>query len=159
MPAKKKPIEELIEKGTYRKARHRGRIEGLDVQILTKPPELPSTITSKKAKAAWEQIVPRLTESGRIAAEDLPSLELAFRAFQIAHALLDTMGEVDPIQETGKMRMLSSIANSNANVFTEILLKFGVTPKGREGIIETLAKDATKKKPSLIDQLTQDMME
>lgn len=151
MPAHKKPVKQHILEGTFRPSRH-AQLAGT-FETLTIPPACPKSIISKKARAAWADIIPRLTESGRLAPEDLPGLEIAFRALGLSAVLMDTIEDLDAINDTSKIRMLSSVAHQNASLFVDILARFGFSTKGRENIIQTLAVKNAREEKSLIDEL------
>lgn len=153
MPAHRKSVAQHIEEGTFHSTRHKKWVKQA-VEPLHEPPECPKSVISKKAKAAWAQIIPKLTESGRIAPEDLPSLELAFRSLGIAHALYDTVEGLDAVNDAAKLKSLSGVANQNAGLFSDIMGKFGITPKAREGLIQTLAMNQEAQKTDLAALIT-----
>lgn len=152
MPAHKKPVAQHVLEGTYRPGRHAAKAGKFDT--LDKAPPCPASVISKKAIAAWAIIIPKLTESGRIAAEDVPGLELAFRAYGLAHVILDEVQDLDAIQDTSKLRMLSSVANSYISQFVDIMARFGFSTKGREAILGTLAAVKDAKKPPVVEAMT-----
>lgn len=152
MPAHRKPVSQHVLEGTYRPSRHAAQAGMFNT--LTEAPPCPSSIISKKAKAAWAQIIPELTKSGRIAAEDLAGLELAFRAYGLAHGILDEIQTLDALNETSKLRMLSSVANSYTSQFVDIMARFGFSTKGREAILATFAVSREKEEPPLAERMT-----
>lgn len=152
MPRKTKPIEEHIRSGTFRGSRH-AKIAG-GFETLKKAPPCPDSIISEKAIAAWNQIIPILAESGRLAPEDLPGLELAFRNLAMAIAISDTLLTMDPIVEASKFRMLASTMDRMEGFFIDVLTRFGFSSKGREALAMTAAQHKVETKPSVAEKMT-----
>lgn len=153
MPAHKKPIQQHILEGTFRKDRHGENIGGFET--LTKAPPCPPSIISKKAIAAWNEIVPILASSGRLAPEDIPGLELAFRNLGFGIAIADTLQDMDPVEKASQFRMLASTMDRMNGFFIDVLSRFGFSSKGREALAQTFATANVKKKVPLDKAMTQ----
>lgn len=152
MPRHKKTIEEHLNAGTFRGSRH-AKIKGGFDTLDTAPP-CPPSIISEKAIKAWNCILPILANSGRLASEDLPGLELAFRNLGMAIAIADTIQELDPIKDASKFRMLASTMDRMSGFFIDVLSRFGFSSKGRENLAMTAAQHKVEKEPSLLEKLT-----
>ena len=155
MPRRPDPLKQHVARGTYRKDRH-GKIAGA-FDPLTEAPPCPDSIISKKAKAAWNTIMPILTSSGRLAPEDLPGLELAFRDLGVAIALQDEIEQLDAVQEASTLRALSAVCNQRQASYLAIMKDFGLSPRGREAILLTMQKDAAEKRPTIMDEIRAEM--
>lgn len=153
MPAHRKPTQQHVLEGTFRKDRH-GAIAG-SFETLTKAPPCPPSIVSKKAIAAWNEIVPILASSGRLAPEDIPGLELAFRNLAFGIAIADTLQEMDPVAQASKFRMLASTMDRMNGFFIDVLSRFGFSSKGREALAQTFATAKAKSKLPVGESMTQ----
>ena len=134
MPAKRKPVSDLV---NDRRDRVVPRIK---LNTLSDPPPCPDTLTEPKARQLWGEMCQILTSSGRLAAEDIQTLELAFLSLQNAIRLQRALNEIDPIDEANKYKTISGTLRAEASFYSDIMLRFGVTPRGRESIAATLAK-------------------
>jgi len=147
MPARRKPVNELVDD------RHDRVIPRIKLNTLTDPPSCPDTLTELKARELWDEICRILTESGRLAAEDIQTLELAFLSLQNAIRLQRVLNEINPIDEANKYKTISGTLRAEASFYSDIMLRFGVTPRGRESIAATLAKAQSRQQKSLAEKM------
>ena len=126
MPAKRKPVSDLV---NDRRDRVVPRIK---LNTLSDPPPCPDTLTEPKARDLWDEMCQILTSSGRLAAEDIQTLELAFLSLQNAIRLQRALNEIDPVVEASKYKTISGILRAEASFYSDTMLRFGVTPRGRE---------------------------
>ena len=147
MPAKRKPVSDLV---NDRRDRVVPRIK---LNTLTAPPPCPDTLTEPKARQLWGEMCQILTSSGRLAAEDIQTLELAFLSLQNAIRLQRALNEIDPIDEANKYKTISGILRAEASFYSDTMLRFGVTPRGRESIAATLAKAQSGQQKSLAEKM------
>lgn len=143
---RRKPVEEHLKARTFRKDRH-GKLAG-GFETLDKAPPCPKRITSQRARAAWDQIMPILAESGRLAPEDLPGLEIAFDSLGMGISISERLLEMDPVTEASKYRMLASTMDRMQGFFIDVLSRFGFTSKGREALAMTAALHKVDTRPS-----------
>ena len=147
MPAKRKPVSDLV---NDRRDRVVPRIK---LNTLSDPPPCPDTLTEPKARQLWGEMCQILTSSGRLAAEDIQTLELAFLSLQNAIRLQRALNEIDPIDEANKYKTISGTLRAEASFYSDIMLRFGVTPRGRESIASTLAKAQSGQQKSLAEKI------
>ena len=147
MPAKRKPVSDLV---NDRRDRVVPRIK---LNTLTAPPPCPDTLTELKARQLWGEMCQILTSSGRLAAEDIQTLELAFLSLQNAIRLQRALNEIDPIDEANKYKTISGTLRAEASFYSDTMLRFGVTPRGRESIAATLAKAQSGQQKSLAEKM------
>ena len=153
MPRHKKPIEQHLAEGTFRTSRQGSLVGGFPV--LDKAPPCPAGITDRRARAAWDTILPQLAGSSRLAPEDLPGLEMAFRTLARVHGLEDALEKLEPAQDASKYRMLSSVMSNQAAFFIDVLSRFGFSSKGREALAQTLARAKTTAKKGPLEAMTE----
>ena len=147
MPARRKPTADLIDD-------RRGRVvPRIKLNTLSDPPPCPDTLTEPKARELWCEMCQILTDSGRLAAEDIQTLELAFLSLQNAIRLQRALEEVDPADEANKYKTISGILRAEASFYSDTMLRFGVTPRGRESIASTLAKAQSGQQKSLAEKM------
>ena len=147
MPAKRKPVSDLV---NDRRDRVVPRIK---LNTLSDPPPCPDTLTEPKARDLWDEMCQILTSSGRLAAEDIQTLELAFLSLQNAIRLQRALNEIDPVVEASKYKTISGILRAEASFYSDTMLRFGVTPRGRESIAATLAKAQSGQQKSLAEKM------
>jgi len=147
MPARRKPVNELVDD------RHDRVIPRIKLNTLTTPPPCPDTLTEPKARELWDEMCQILTSSGRLAAEDIQTLELAFLSLQNAIRLQRALNKIDPINEANKYKTISGTLRAEASFYSDTMLRFGVTPRGRESIAATLAKAQSGQQKSLAEKM------
>jgi hypothetical protein len=125
----------------------------IKLNTLTAPPPCPNTLIEPKARELWCEMCQILTDSGRLAAEDIQTLELAFLSLQNAIRLQRALNEIDPIDEANKYKTISGTLRAEASFYSDIMLRFGVTPRGRESIAATLAKAQSGQQKSLAEKM------
>ena len=147
MPARRKPTTDLVDD-------RRGRVvPRIKLNTLIAPPPCPETLTEPKACELWGEMCQILTESGRLAAEDIQTLELAFLSLQNAIRLQRALNEIDPVVEASKYKTISGTLRAEASFYSDTMLRFGITPRGRESIAATLAKAQSGQQKSLAEKM------
>ena len=147
MPARRKPTTDLVDD-------RRGRVvPRIKLNTLTDPPPCPDALTEPKARELWGEMCHILTDSGRLAAEDIQTMELAFLSLQNAIRLQRALNEIDPVVEASKYKTISGTLRAEASFYSDTMLRFGVTPRGRESIAATLAKAQSGQQKSLAEKM------
>ena len=162
MPKKNETILKL--EGGYRKDRHENRNESAITTMLTVPPPCPATIKTEYVRQAWQVTVPPLVYTNRIGAEDVPILEVAFRALdgaEIFQSRLDVMLErIDNI-ESGEevpppyaaILQLAGMVKNYRQQFVDIMRRFGATSQDRLTLLAVMA--GVKKEQGLAEKMTE----
>jgi phage terminase small subunit len=149
----RKPVEEHVANGTYRKDRHGVATVAAPLERVTaieKPTWLP-----KDLAPAWAAVTADLCAMGALVPSDLVLLEQAFRMMGNARGIqgiLDLFlvgGGDDDEDVVGQISKLSSALATQVAGYERILGKFGITPAARASLLHLLPRpkgDDTPKK-------------
>lgn len=149
-PMPKKNADLLKLEGTYRKDRHAARDESAMTTLLDAPPSPPASLKTDHARQAWAVAIPPLVYTHRVAPEDMPIIETAFRALDDAeryHIASLLMEPDDP-----RITSYGSLIKNNRQQFIDTMRKFGATSQDRLALLDVMA--GVKKKASLTEQMT-----
>jgi len=152
MPRHKDAVTDHVKRGTYRADRHLSAENPLGIALLREAPPVPETLKDcALAVQMWNDVIPRLSESGRLAPEDVTLIEQALLQAKIL-TKLNSMLE----QEQEDPLVLIKIADARSRVIrmlSDILQPFGVTALGRQRLAATLAAMNAKEKRRAIEEL------
>lgn len=155
MPRHKKNADILKLEGGYRKDRHANRDEHAVATIINDVPACPASITHKSVIAIWELVMPELVHTGRVAQEDIPELEIAFRALQDIYQLR----EVQDKFRGGQLLLeqysrIMTIIHKREERFIQIMGLYGISSQKRLDLLGA-GYMAAKAKKSLAEKMTE----
>jgi len=149
MPKKNSSLLKL--EGTFRKDRHSARDEAEMTTLLTTPPECPVTLTTEYAQAAWRVAIPPLVYTHRIAPEDLPLIEIAFRALDDSERWHERLAGFEP--DDPRFASYAGAIKNYRQQFVDIMRRFGATSQDRLTLLDVMA--GVQKKRSLAERMTE----
>lgn len=123
--------------GTYRKDRHSARDEGEIADLLPAPPPCPEVIKTAYVRAAWDFAIPPLVYTKRIAPEDMPIIETAFRALDDAERWHTRLVDFDP--DDPRFASYSGAVKNYRQQFVDIMRRFGCTSQDRLTLLDVVA--------------------
>jgi hypothetical protein len=114
--------------------------------------ERPENLSEPQAIAAWNAIIPTLMASGRISAEDVPSIVRMMEAYQDTIRLQKLLSHALEVGEPLLIARLTNSLNTRERLFVTYSSRFGVTPSDRAHLALGMSA-AGKKKKSLLDEV------
>lgn len=149
-PMPKKNSDLLKLEGAYRKDRHSNRDEAAITTLLANPPAPPATLKTDHARDAWNTCIPPLVYTHRIAPEDMPIIETAFRALDGAERYETAILLMEP--DDHRVSIYASLVKNYRQQFVDIMRRFGATSQDRLTLLDVMA--GVKKKQSLAEKMT-----
>ena len=148
-----KPTEILKLNGGYREDRHANRGDSTSVALpkdtILEAPKKYSAATKK----AWDCIVPSLILQGILAAEDLPTLDVLFNAYEEYEKAKKAIAKFDKAHpdlitsdDIADRKKLHAWLSQASNDFHKISARFGITPTERVRIANP-QKETKKEDP------------
>lgn|GEM_PF-6924941 len=149
-----RPKKSLREKALEGNLRSRDGQVGVEASFVSSVLhiERPKAISDTEAIHAWDAIVPVLCASGRISAEDVPSVIRMMEAYQDTIRLQGLLSSALAGKDLKVIRGLSTALNIRERLFILYASRFGVTPSDRAHLALGMSQ-AGKKKKSLLDEV------
>lgn len=138
-----KSVEQHKRDGTFQPCRHADR--GTTMQKI-EGVSCPSTITDKKVKKLWDQVVGHLCEHELVTLVDVPELEHAFYCYEKAMECRAEFEKFDNVTEYLKQLKFHEKDMTKEYVnfmrqWEKVLYKFGMTPVEASKVRTNVKKD------------------